>query len=128
MTAYGFVPEQETDFIFCTIGEEWGLMGTSATLLLFTLLLLRILALAERQRSDFTRIYAYAVASILFMHFAINVGMVLGLAPVIGIPLPFISAGGCPWSDLPCWFSSCYGWMPSASLFCVNRLYMYFIE
>jgi rod shape determining protein RodA len=94
MTAYGFVPEQETDFIFCTIGEEWGLMGTSATLLLFTLLLLRILALAERQRSDFTRIYAYAVASILFMHFAINVGMVLGLAPVIGIPLPFISAGG----------------------------------
>lgn len=94
MTAYGFVPEQETDFIFCTIGEEWGLIGTTATLLLFTLLLLRILALAERQRSDFTRIYAYAVASILFMHYAINVGMVLGLAPVIGIPLPFISAGG----------------------------------
>ena len=94
MTAYGFVPEQETDFIFCTIGEEWGLLGTVATLILFTLLLLRILALAERQRSDFTRIYAYAVASILFMHYAINIGMVLGLAPVIGIPLPFISAGG----------------------------------
>ena len=94
MTAYGFVPEQETDFIFCTIGEEWGLMGTSVTLFIFTLLLLRILSLAERQRSDFTRIYAYAVASILFMHYAINVGMVLGLAPVIGIPLPFISAGG----------------------------------
>ncbi len=94
MTAYGFVPEQETDFIFCTIAEEWGLIGTSATVLFFTLLLLRILTLAERQRSDFTRIYAYAVASILFMHYAINVGMVLGLAPVIGIPLPFISAGG----------------------------------
>ena len=94
MTAYGFVPEQETDFIFCTIGEEWGFLGSFFTILLFLALLLRILVLAERQRSDFTRIYAYSVASILFMHFLINVGMVLGLAPVIGIPLPFISAGG----------------------------------
>jgi rod shape determining protein RodA len=94
MTAYGFVPEQETDFIFCTIGEEWGFLGSTLAILLYTMLLLRILVLAERQRSDFTRIYAYAVASILFMHFLINVGMVLGLAPVIGIPLPFISAGG----------------------------------
>ena len=94
MTAYGFVPEQETDFIFCTIGEEWGFIGSSITLFLFTALLLRILMLAERQRSDFTRIYAYAVTSILFMHMLINIGMVLGLAPVIGIPLPFISAGG----------------------------------
>jgi rod shape determining protein RodA len=94
MTAYGFVPEQETDFIFCTIGEEWGFLGSTVAVLLYTMLLLRILILAERQRSDFTRIYAYAVASILFMHFLINVGMVLGLAPVIGIPLPFLSAGG----------------------------------
>ena len=94
MTAYGFVPEQETDFIFCTIGEEWGFAGSALTVFLYTLLLLRILVIAERQRSDFTRIYGYAVASILFMHFLINVGMVLGLAPVIGIPLPFVSAGG----------------------------------
>jgi rod shape determining protein RodA len=94
MTAYGFVPEQETDFIFCTVGEEWGFIGSSVVLFLFFLLLARILMLAERQRSDFTRIYAYAVASILFMHVLINIGMVLGLAPVIGIPLPFMSAGG----------------------------------
>jgi len=94
MTAYGFVPEQETDFIFCTVGEEWGFIGSSVVLFLFFLLLIRILMLAERQRSDFTRIYAYAVASILFMHVLINIGMVLGLAPVIGIPLPFMSAGG----------------------------------
>jgi len=83
-----------TDFIFCTIGEEWGFAGSAFVVFLYTLLLLRILVLAERQRSDFTRIYAYGVASILFMHFLINVGMVLGLAPVIGIPLPFLSAGG----------------------------------
>lgn len=94
MTAYGFVPEQETDFIFCTIGEEWGFFGSSFVLILFTGLLVRILMLAERQRSAFTRIYAYGVASILFMHYLINVGMVIGLAPVIGIPLPFVSAGG----------------------------------
>ena len=94
MTAYGFVPEQETDFIFCTIGEEWGFLGSATVVLLFTILMLRLLFLAERQRSNFTRIYAYSAVSILFMHFLINIGMVLGLAPVIGIPLPFFSYGG----------------------------------
>ena len=94
MTAYGFVPEQETDFIFCTVGEEWGFLGSAGVVLLFVFLILRILHLAERQRSPFTRIYAYGVASILFMHVLVNVGMVLGLAPVIGIPLPFFSYGG----------------------------------
>jgi rod shape determining protein RodA len=94
MTAYSFVPEQETDFIFCTVGEEWGFLGSAFVIFLFTFLLLRILIIAERQRSNFTRIYAYGVASILFMHLLVNVGMVLGLAPVIGIPLPFFSYGG----------------------------------
>ena len=94
MTAYGFVPEQETDFIFCTVGEEWGFLGSAGVVLMFVFLILRVLHLAERQRSQFTRIYAYAVASILFMHFLVNVGMVIGLAPVIGIPLPFFSYGG----------------------------------
>ncbi len=94
MTAYGFVPEQETDFIFCTIGEEWGFLGSAFVIVIFTFLLMRLLAIAERQRSDFTRVYAYGVVSILFMHYLINIGMVLGLAPVIGIPLPFFSAGG----------------------------------
>ena len=94
MTAYGFVPEQETDFIFCTVGEEWGFLGSAGVVLLFVFLILRVLHLAERQRSPFTRIYAYGVASILFMHVLVNVGMVLGLAPVIGIPLPFFSYGG----------------------------------
>lgn len=94
MTAYSFVPEQETDFIFCTVGEEWGFLGSAFVIFLFTLLLLRILVIAERQRSKFTRIYAYGVTSILFMHLLVNVGMVLGLAPVIGIPLPFFSYGG----------------------------------
>jgi rod shape determining protein RodA len=94
MTAYSFVPEQETDFIFCTVGEEWGFLGTSTVVILFMILLLRVLYIAERQRSKFTRIYAYGVASILFMHFLVNIGMTLGLAPVIGIPLPFFSYGG----------------------------------
>jgi rod shape determining protein RodA len=94
MTAYSFVPEQETDFIFCTVGEEWGFVGSTLVVFLFGFLLLRIIFIAERQRSGFTRIYAYGVASILFMHFLVNVGMVLGLAPVIGIPLPFFSYGG----------------------------------
>jgi rod shape determining protein RodA len=94
MTAFGFVPEQETDFIFCTVGEEWGFVGSVLVVLLFLALMLRILYIAERQRSDFTRVYAHGVAAILFMHFTINVGMVLGLAPVIGIPLPFFSYGG----------------------------------
>ena len=94
MTAYGFVPEQETDFIFCTVGEEWGFVGSALVVAMFALLILRVLHLAERQRSNFTRIYAYAVASIFFMHFTVNIGMVIGLAPVIGIPLPFFSYGG----------------------------------
>ena len=88
MTAYGFVPEQETDFIFCTVGEEWGFLGSTGVVMMFVFLILRVLHLAERQRSPFTRMYAYAVASILFMHVLVNVGMVLGLAPVIGIPFP----------------------------------------
>jgi len=94
LTRNNFVPEQSTDFIFCTVGEEWGFMGSAIVVLLFLLLLLRLLFLAERQRSKFSRIYGYGVASILFFHFAINIGMVLGLAPVIGIPLPFFSYGG----------------------------------
>jgi rod shape determining protein RodA len=94
MTRYNFVPEQNTDFIFCTIGEEWGFIGSVFVLVLFATLILRLLFLAERQRSQFSRVYGYCVASILFMHVLINVGMVIGLAPVIGIPLPFFSYGG----------------------------------
>ncbi|MCB0761729.1 MAG: rod shape-determining protein RodA [Flavobacteriales bacterium] len=94
LTKYNYVPEQSTDFIFTVIGEEWGFLGCVTVLLLFFGLILRIIFIAERQRSRFTRIYAYCVASILFMHLTINVGMVMGLAPVIGIPLPFFSYGG----------------------------------
>ncbi len=93
-TKYDFVPEQSTDFIFCTVGEEWGFAGTSLVLLLFLAMLYRIIYIAERQRSQYTRIYAYGVASVLFFHIMINVGMAIGLAPVIGIPLPFFSYGG----------------------------------
>lgn len=93
-TRFDFVPEQSTDFIFCTIGEEWGFIGSLFFVLVFIGLLLRILFLAERQRSNFSRIYGYSVATILFMHFLINIGMTIGLVPVIGIPLPFISYGG----------------------------------
>lgn len=93
-TKFDFVPEQSTDFIFCTIGEEWGFIGTLVTIALFVTLLLRIIFLAERQRSPFTRIYGYCVASILFFHFSVNIAMTIGLAPVIGIPLPMISYGG----------------------------------
>jgi rod shape determining protein RodA len=93
-TKFNFVPEQSTDFIFCTVGEEWGFIGTSIVILLFTGLLIRIVYLAERQRSKYTRIYAYGVVSVLFVHFAINTGMTVGLFPVIGIPLPFFSYGG----------------------------------
>lgn len=94
LTKYRYVPMQSTDFIFCTIGEEWGFLGSSLVVVLFLILLLRIIHIAERQRSTFTRVYAYAVACILFMHLLINVGMAIGLAPVIGIPLPFFSYGG----------------------------------
>ena len=93
-TRYDFVPEQRTDFIFCTIGEGFGFIGTSLVLLIFLLLLFRIIAVAERQRSVFSRCYAYGVAAVFFFHILINVGMTIGLAPVIGIPLPFISYGG----------------------------------
>lgn len=93
-TKYNFVPEQSTDFIFCTVGEEWGFLGSVVVIGLFMALLMRIVMLAERQRSDFSRIYGYGVASILFFHFMINIGMTIGLVPVIGIPLPFFSYGG----------------------------------
>jgi rod shape determining protein RodA len=93
-TKYNFVPEQSTDFIFCTVGEEWGFTGSVILILLFIALLVRIIRVAERQRSRFSRLYGYGVASILFFHFVINTGMTLGLIPVIGIPLPFISYGG----------------------------------
>ncbi len=93
-TKFDFVPEQSTDFIFCTVGEEWGFLGTSLVVLLFLFLLMRLIKLAERQRSDFSRIYGYGVISILFFHFAVNIGMTIGIMPVIGIPLPFFSYGG----------------------------------
>ena len=93
-TKYDFVPEQSTDFIFCTIGEEWGFAGSVVVIGLYLFLLLRIVNIAERQRSSFSRIYGYGVASIIFFHFFINIGMTIGLVPVIGIPLPFISYGG----------------------------------
>lgn len=93
-TKYSFVPEQHTDFIFCGIGEQFGFVGSAILVILYVLLLLRILYLAERQRSVFSRVYAYSVASILFFHFAINLSMTMGLAPVIGITLPMLSYGG----------------------------------
>lgn len=93
-TKYKFVPEQSTDFIFCTIGEEWGLMGITVILVVFGALIIRIINKAERQRAVFSRVYGYGVAAILFFHVAINIGMTIGLAPVVGIPLPFFSYGG----------------------------------
>jgi len=93
-TKYDFVPEQDTDFIFCTVGEEWGFLGSTAIIGLFITLIIRIIFMAERQRSPFSRIYGYGAASIFFFHLMINVGMTIGLAPVIGIPLPFFSYGG----------------------------------
>ncbi len=93
-TKYDFVPEQDTDFIFCTVGEEWGFVGSSVVILLELFLIIRIIFMAERQRSDFGRIYGYGVACVLFFHLAVNVGMTIGLMPVIGIPLPFFSYGG----------------------------------
>ena len=93
-TKFNFVPEQSTDFIFCTIGEEWGFIGSIITVGLFMLLLFRIVILAERQRSSFSRVYGYGVATILFCHFFINIAMTIGIMPVIGIPLPFFSYGG----------------------------------
>lgn len=93
-TKFNFVPEQSTDFIFCTVGEEWGFVGSLVVILLYLALCVRIILMAERQRSDFSRIYGYGVAAILFFHFFVNIGMTIGLMPVIGIPLPFFSYGG----------------------------------
>ena len=93
-TKYNFVPEQSTDFIFCTVGEEWGFAGSTFVVGMFLLLLIRLISLAERQRSQFSRVYGYGVACILFFHIAINISMTIGIAPVIGIPLPFFSYGG----------------------------------
>lgn len=89
-----FVPEQHTDYIFSTVGEEWGFMGSTFILGLFVLLMLRLLYLAERQKSTFSRVYGYGVIGILFMHFLVNIGMVIGIFPTVGIPLPFLSYGG----------------------------------
>lgn len=93
-TKYSFVPAQSTDFIFCTVGEEWGFAGSLTVIGLYLFLVLRIIYIAERQRSPFTRVYGYGVASIIFFHVMINIGMTIGIIPVIGIPLPFISYGG----------------------------------
>ncbi len=93
-TKFNFVPEQSTDFIFCTIGEEWGFMGSLVIVGLYLWLFIRLIIMAERQRSDFSRIYGYGVVSVLFFHFAVNIGMTIGLVPVIGIPLPMVSYGG----------------------------------
>lgn len=93
-TKFDFVPEQSTDFIFCTVGEEFGFVGTSIIVVLFMVLILRLIFLAERQRSKFSRVYGYAVVSILFFHVFVNIGMTIGIMPVIGIPLPFFSYGG----------------------------------
>jgi rod shape determining protein RodA len=102
-TKYDFVPEQSTDFIFCTIGEEWGFVGSFVLILIFIGLFTRIIIMAERQRSKFSRVYGYGVASILFFHFAVNIGMTIGLFPVVGVPLPFFSYGGS--SMLTCMFA-----------------------
>jgi rod shape determining protein RodA len=93
-TRYDFVPEQRTDFIFCTVGEGFGFVGSTILLLLYLFMIFRIIFIAERQRSTFSRCYAYGVASVLFFHILINIGMTVGLVPVIGIPLPFMSYGG----------------------------------
>lgn len=93
-TKYGYVPEQSTDFIFSTVGEEWGFVGCTTVIVLYAFLLLRIINMAERQRSTFSRVYGYSLACIIFFHVFINIGMATGIMPVIGIPLPFISYGG----------------------------------
>lgn len=93
-TKGNFVPEQDTDYIFSTIGEEWGFLGTSMLVLVFTLFVLRIIQLAERQKTTFSRVYGYGIATVFFFHYLINIGMVIGLFPTIGIPLPFFSYGG----------------------------------
>ncbi|WP_373059760.1 rod shape-determining protein RodA [Zunongwangia sp. H14] len=89
-----FVPEQHTDYIFSTVGEEWGFIGSAAVVILFVMLLLRLIVLAERQKTQFNRIYGYSVIGIMFIHFLVNIGMVIGVFPTVGIPLPFFSYGG----------------------------------
>lgn len=93
-TKFNFVPEQSTDFIFCTVGEEWGFLGSFVLIICFVGLTIRLIIMAERQRSKFAMLYGYGVASIFFFHFAVNIGMTIGLLPVVGIPLPFLSYGG----------------------------------
>ena len=93
-TKLKYVPEQETDFIFCTVGEEQGFVGATLVLIVFSIFIIRLILLAERQDNSFSRIYGYCVASIFLFHLIINIGMVTGLTPVIGIPLPFFSYGG----------------------------------
>lgn len=93
-TKFNFVPEQSTDFIFCTVGEEWGFIGSTAVVLLFVMLIIRLVWVAERQRNLFSQVMGYGLAVVLFTHFTVNIGMALGLLPVIGIPLPFFSYGG----------------------------------
>jgi rod shape determining protein RodA len=93
-TKGGFVPEQHTDYIFTTVGEEWGFLGSLVVIALFVTLLLRIIYLAERQKTKFSRVYGYCVAGILFIHFFVNIAMVVGIFPTIGVPLPFFSYGG----------------------------------
>jgi rod shape determining protein RodA len=93
-TKLKYVPEQHTDFIFCTVGEEWGFVGSFSVLIIYWFFLMRMIKLAERQRNSFNRIFGYGVVSIFFFHLVINIGMVIGLMPVIGIPLPFFSYGG----------------------------------
>jgi rod shape determining protein RodA len=93
-TKFKFVPKQSSDFIFCTVGEEWGFIGSAVVIGIYLFLMLRLISLAERQRSDFARIYGYCVVSILFIHVFLNIGMAIGIVPVIGIPLPFLSYGG----------------------------------
>lgn len=93
-TKFDFVPDQSTDFIFCTVGEEHGLFGSLTVISLFVVLIFRVVTIAERQKSRFSRVYGYSVACIFFFHFMVNIGMTIGLFPVIGIPLPFFSYGG----------------------------------
>ena len=93
-TKFNFVPEQSTDFIFCTIGEEWGFIGSITVLALYLIIIMRIVTSAEKQKDRGARVYSYCVASIIFMHVFVNVGMTIGIMPVVGIPLPLISYGG----------------------------------
>ena len=93
-TKLQFVPEQSTDFIFCTVGEEWGFVGTSIVVVLFIIRIIKLILLAERQRSHFSRVFGYGLVAVIFIHFLVNIGMTIGLLPVIGIPLPFFSYGG----------------------------------